>query len=396
MQRAPGPGLGVIPTLSRLRREPLRVLTELHREYGDIVRLGAGDLTVHLLGHPSFADHVLRRRHGNYDRQTRSADAIRLVTGESLLTNDGDEWRQHRLLLQPAFSQVEPFAAAIEQATEAMVDRWLARGGVIDVAAEMTHLTATIIAKVFFGTGLEADIAALERLLPPILAGTYARSTAIFPLHRFLRDKPFDMARAKLRAIVEEIVARKPEGTLLARMMEALDGDELRNETLALLLAGHETTANALAWTFYLLATNDADADPVYAFHEALRLYPPIWIVERRAIEDDEIGGYAIPADSIVYVSPYILHRHPEFWTDAEAFVPQRFATQKRNAAYLPFGGGPHHCIGAGFAMLEARTIIPAVLRRCRLELSALARVEPQAWITLRPRHGVPLVVRRK
>ncbi|HEX9981826.1 MAG TPA: cytochrome P450 [Thermoanaerobaculia bacterium] len=396
MQRAPGPGFGVIPALSRLRREPLQVIAELHREYGDVVRLGTGDLTVHLLGHPEHADHVLRRRHGNYDRQTRSADAIRLVTGESLLTNDGEEWRRHRLLMQPAFNQVEPFAEGIERATEEMVDRWLARGGIVDVAAEMSHLTCTIVAKAFFGTDLQSDVIALERLLPPILAGAYARSTAIFPLHRFVRDKPFDDARTKLGRIVEEIVSRKPEGTLLARMADSLDDEELRNETVALLLAGHETTANALAWTFYLLATHRADADPVCAFLEAIRLYPPIWIVERRAIEEDEIGGYAIPEDSIVYVSPYILHRHEEFWPDAEAFRPERFAEDARPPGYLPFGAGPHHCIGAGFAMMEARTIIPAVLRRCRLELSAIARVEPQAWITLRPRHGVPLVVRRR
>jgi enediyne biosynthesis protein E7 len=406
-QRAPGPGFGIVPRLSELRRDPLRVVTAFHREFGDIVRLGDGALTVHLLGHPEPADHVLRRHHVNYDRQTRSADAVRNVTGESLLTNDGEEWRRHRLLLQPHFNtaSVAKLQPVVESAANAMIDRWLANPtDSIDVAAEMTRLTASIVARAFFGSELEDDADEIARLLPVILEETYARATSILPLPRLIRGWRFREARETLLDIVERIVAEQ-RSELLADLSAQLTPDEVRNETLALLLAGHETTANALTWTFLLLAQHPVATSALAegtlaasaAFEEAMRLYPPIWIVERRAIDDDAIAGYAIPAGSIVYVSPYVLHRLPAFWRDPDTYDPWRFHEQPpgEREAWLPFGAGPHHCLGGHFAMLEGRTIVDAVLRRCHFELVPGTRVEPQAWITLRPRGAVPVMVRR-
>jgi len=354
-----------------------------HREYGEVVRLGDGAFTVHLLGHPEFADHVLRRRHANYDRHTRSADAVRLVTGESLLTSDGEEWRRHRLLMQPLFREdaLGALANIVTVAANAMIDRWL-EAREIELAAEMCHLTSTVAARAFFGTDVDDDLA---RLMPVILQETYARSTAIFSLGG--PSAKFEQARDEIRAAVERILARG-DSPLLAHLRE-LSSDELRNETLALLLAGHDTTSNALAWTFVCADPND---DPTKAVQEAMRLYPPVWIVERRAVEDDEIGGYRIPAGSIVYVSPFVLHRHPDFWPDAERFDPSRFPEAARNPAYLPFGAGPHSCLGAAFAMIEAPLVVAAVRRRCTISLCD--RVTPQAWITLRPRQTRAIVSR--
>jgi cytochrome P450 len=185
----------------------------------------------------------------------------------------------------------------------------------------------------------------------------------------------------------------RPSAPLLTQL-RALDSEELRNETLALLLAGHETTANALSWTFALIG--EMDCDPKAAVQEAMRLFPPIWVVERRAISHDEVGGFEINADNIVYISPYILHRHRDFWRDPEHFDPSRFPEAAQNAAYLPFGTGPHHCLGAAFAMAEAPLVIETVRRRCVVTIDPDARIEPQPWITLRPRHGVPARIRRR
>jgi len=382
---APGPGLGVLADLRRLRRDPLGTMLAYHRAYGDVVRLGDGPFTVHLLGHPSHAEHVLRRHHRNYDRQTRSAAAVRLVTGESLLTNDGEQWRRHRLLMQPLFQKdsLAPLTAIVLEATHAMIDRWLARGEA-DIAAEMMQLTSTIASRAFFGTDVDGDLA---RLMPVILEEAYGRATSVFNFGGPSRD--FERACADVHAAVDRILARG-DSPLLAHLRE-LPAGELRSETIALLLAGHETTANALAWTFALIG--DEPHDPTAAVQEAMRLFPPVWIVERRAIEDDVIGGYAIPAQSIVYVSPYVLHRHRDFWRDAERFDPSRFPAAAHSEAYLPFGCGPHACLGAAFAMIEAPLVVAAVRDRCTIALRDGSKIEPRAWITLRPGKGLPATI---
>ena len=384
MSTAPGPGLGVIAHLPRLRRDPLGTMLAWHREYGDVVRLGAGALTVHLLGHPSHAAHVFRLHHRNYDRQTRSAAAVRLVTGESLVTNDGDEWRRHRLLMQPLFNRdaLSSLSSIVVDATNAMIDRWRPQRDV-DLAAEMMKLTSTIACRAFFGTDVDEN---LDQLMAVILEEAYARATSIFGWGRPRRD--FERACDDVRAIIERILARGDSPLLTA--LRTLPADEMRNEMIALLLAGHETTANALAWTFALIGNNPVDATA--AVQEAMRLYPPIWIIERRAIEDDVIDGFDIPADSIVYVSPYVLHRRPDVWPEPEKFDPSRFVNSARNPAYLPFGSGPHACLGVAFAMLEAPLVVQTVRERCIIVLGN-NKIEPRAWITLRQRNGVPVQV---
>src|ERR1044071_4321847 len=311
MSTAPGPGLGVIAHLPRLRRDPLGTMLAWHREDGDVVRLAAGALPVHLLGHPSHAARVLRLHHRNYDRQTRSAAAVRLVTGESLVTNDGDEWRRHRLLMQPLFN-TDALSSIVVDATNAMIDRWRPQRDV-DLAAEMMKLTSTIACRAFFGTDVDEN---LDQLMAGILEEAYARATSIFGWGPRRRD--FERACDDVLAIAQRILARGDSPLLMA--LRTLPADEMRNEMIALLLAGHETTANALAWTFALIGNEPVDATA--AVQEAMRLYPPIWIIERRAIEDDVIDGFDIPADSIVYVSPYVLHRRPDVWPEPEKFDP--------------------------------------------------------------------------
>ena len=240
----------------------------------------------------------------------------------------------------------------------------------------------------------------------------------------------FRRAKRRLDEIVYRLIAERRDGPakddLLAFLLKARDEAtgggmteaQLHNETITLLLAGHETTANALSWTWYLLARNPRWRQCAYdevsgllgqravtpdelsrldlvtrAFQEALRLYPPIWIMERRVLEDDVIGGYHIPAGSSVEISPYVTHRHPDFWENPEDFDPDRFTLQRSASrpqyAYLPFGGGQRLCIGSHLAMLEARIILSRVLQRFRLELAADIIAEPLPGITLRLRHGL-------
>jgi cytochrome P450 len=398
---APGPGLAVLLRIAEMRRDPFAFMERLHAQYGDVVRIVIGTDVAHLLAHPDHADHVLRVRHANYDRETRSASAVRLVTGDSILTTSGEEWRRHRLLLQPAFHRtvVESFAPLIAQETSAMLDRWdRTRGKVIDVAAEMMHLTFSIAGKAFFGADVGSEADEIETLMPDILKKAFERSATPTWMHRLIRGADDDVladAHRQLVAIVERIPAS--QSTLLSRL-EGLSDEESRNDAIALLLAGHETTANALAWTFYLLGRHPeiAIANDEQLTHavidEVLRLYPPIWIIERHALEEDEIGGYEIPADSIIYVSPFVLHRHRDFWSDPKSFDPSRFLGGVKHHAYLPFGAGAHHCLGAHFAVVEARTIVAAIARRGTLKLATNDVIKPEPWLTLRPRGGVPMV----
>lgn len=430
MRRAPGPGLRVITQLAALRRDPLRFMQQCHARYGDIVRLGAGPATVHLIGSPSGADQVLRENHQRFDRRTRSAAAMRLVTGESILTESGDEWKARRLTLQPAFtsSAVEPLASMVAAETARALDEWLSRGGdgtAIDVGEAVTRLTLAIASRAFFGTDLRAETDEIAELIPPIIERTYERSTSLFPLHRIMRtarDRQFDARIASLQRVVGSILRNRlsPRGDALGRLTNAerrgLGAGGAGSDVLALLLAGHETTANTLAWAFYYLGTHpdvlrrareELDRESAGGFSpatlprlpylsavisETMRLAPVIWIIERRAKEETEIDGWAIPADSIVYVSPWIVHRHPEFWSDAEQFTPERFmGLSGKHPAYIPFGGGPHHCLGVHFALLEAKIILAMVLERFDFDL-ATDVVPPQAWITLRP--SVPIVAK--
>lgn len=404
--------------LIALRRDPLLYMQRQHRLYGDVVRLGGGRHSAHLLAHPDLADHVLRKHHRNYSRRTRSANAVRMVTGESLLTNSAELWLKHRLLLQPAFQQhsVTEHLPLIVAETAKMLEAWeQAKHAPLDVAAEMMHLTFAIAGKAFFGIDVETHTSAVEALLPAILEELFARSTSIFSPRRTSRR--FDEARRELEAIIDAALAR-PTASMVSTLLHARDERgqtvlteaERRGEALALLLAGHETTANALAWAFSLLASapeierelldeiagrtpDDSQKLPLRdaVIDETLRLYPPIWIVERDALEDDEIGGYRIAKGSNVYISPYVLHRHPAFWNEPERFDPHRFLIAEKRPAYLPFGAGPHHCIGAHFALLEARVILMMVLQRYSLRLATSKPIAPQPWITLRPRGGVSM-----
>lgn len=435
---APGPpGHWLLGNLAAFRRDVLGLLVDSARDYGDVVRFRVGPQLIHLLNHPDHVQHVLLNNHQNYDKNTRSAAAIRKGTGESLLTSNGEVWRCQRHQAQPFFHRrsISNFAADMTTATATMLDRWrmhAAAGQALDVASEMMRLTYGIVGKTIFGSDVGPDAHAVERAMPIVLAHTFGRLERLINLPDWVptpRNRRYQTAMQDIDTVVFRMIdehrraekANGPGTDLLSMLLQARDeatgapltDEHLRNDTLTLLLAGHETTANALTWMFYLVSQHEAveselrhevrtvlgDRPPALddlprlpytkmVIKEALRLYPPIWIIERRVIADDMVGGYRLPAGSAVVISPYVLHRHPDFWDQPESFDPSRFPNHAR-AAYIPFGAGPRFCIGSEFAMMEAQLITAMVVQSFRLELAPGQRVEPWPNITLRMRQGL-------
>lgn len=424
--------------LRAFRRDVLGLLLESSKQYGDVVRFHIGPFVVHLLNHPDHIEHVLQSHARNYDKATRSSAKIRAISGDSLLTSNGELWQRQRRLMQPSFHRhsIASLAGQMTGLTAATLARWqanIANGEPLDIASEMMRLTFAIVGTTLLGADVGEDSSTVESAMETILTHTFQRWGNIIDLPAFVptpQNLRFRRAMQTLDQIVYRIIAehrsRKDANTdLLGMLLDVRDeetgaglGDtELRNEAITLLLAGHETTANALAWTFYLLSQNsDAERQlqaevstvlgksvptvenlPQLKFttmviQEAMRLYPPIWAIERRAIADDTIGGFHIPAGSSIVISPYALHRNESFWPDAKRFDPTRFATRPR--AYIPFGSGPRFCIGSEFAMMEARLIVPMVIQSCHLELVPGHPVAPQPSITLRPKNGLRMAVR--
>lgn len=431
---APGPcGHFLLGNLREFRSDVLGLVMESAATHGDIVRCRLGPQVVHLLNHPDHVAHVLQKRAANYDKNTRSSAAIRTVTGESLLTCNGEAWKRQRRMDQPAFhhQQIAGFAEQMTTATATMIQSWRDRE-LLDVSSEMARLTYSIVGRTLFSFNTGEDAATVEKAMRVILPHVFGRLGNLVNWPDWLptpANRRFRRSLAEVDQVVYQIIARhrlaqangEPDTDLLAMLMRVRDSEtgagltdtQLRNETITFLLAGHETTANALTWTFYLISRHPeverrllaeittvlGGRTPVLAdvpklsytrkvIQESMRLYPPIWIIERRVIEEDVIAGYTLPAGSAVVISPYALHRHPAFWERPEEFDPSRFDSPPP-AAYIPFGAGPRSCIGSEFAMLEAQLITAMVMQAFQLRLVPGHPVEPLPDITLRSKFGM-------
>lgn len=435
---APGPpGHFLLGNLQEFRRDVLGLVTQSAATYGDIVRCRLGPQVVHLINHPDFIEQILQKRSANYDKETRSSAYIKSVTGDSLLTCNGEFWKRQRRMDQPAFHhcQIAGFATKMTDAAQRMLERWSGKPS-LDVASEMAHLTYSIVGETLFSFNTGEDAATVERAMRVILPHIFSRMGQLIHLPLSVptpANRRFHRALAAVDEVVYRIIRqhRKAEvsgetkNDLLSMLLRARDGEtgtglsdtQLRNETITFLLAGHETTANALTWIFYLISQNPEVEQTLLAeisavldgqtpkledvskltftksvIQESMRLYPPIWIIERRVIAEDKIGGYTLPRGSSVVISPYALHRHPGFWDRPEVFDPSRFP-RGNPPAYLPFGLGPRFCIGNEFAMLEAQLITVMVLQKFQLRLVQGHPVEPQPDITLRSKHGMKMTL---
>ena len=436
--RLPGPPWHTaVGNTLRFLRHALDFSQEMRDRYGDVVSVPTlmGRLT--LVFHPDGVRRVLQENHLNYNKDIPDYRILSLVLGKGLLTNDGESWLQQRRLMQPAFhrDRIAALGTLITDATAIWLDQLeatqaIGSGRPLDIPREMSRLTLSIVCKALFGADLPAE--ALERVSRALSTANHLLAEAFYlpgilslptPQRRRLRE-----ARRELHAVVNTIIQQRREsseerGDLLAMLLEARDAEtgagmsdqQLRDEILTLLLAGHETTANTLSWTLYLLAQHPDTAANLQAeyrhtlrgrlpkmddlpqlpltrmvIEESMRLYPPAWAVGRHALAEDEIGGYIIPKRAYVLVFQYVTHRHPDFWERPDDFDPGRFAAERATGrhrfAYFPFGGGPRLCIGNQFAMSEAQLILATVLSRYQLFLSPTARVIPEPLVTLRPR----------
>lgn len=432
------PLVGVFP---RARRDPLGFFMDCARRYGDVVSMRLGPRQVYLLSHPDHVKHVLQDNARGYAKGP-PATRVRGLFGNSLTVVDGDRWRRRRRQLQPAFQPGHhaQFASIVTLATEEMLERWAALpedGEPVDALTEMRRLTQTIFIRACFGHIAAVEIEALRRSLE-VAVGHVDRG--LWSTFGWLEIPTLAVGRYRraLRAI-DACVTQKvsearrtapPPGTLLAALLaspvagEPVTDAELRDELKAFLVAGHTTTASALAWTWYVLSERSdvraqlveecrslpgdrapaADMLPRLDYtrrviQEVLRLYPPTWLTARTPVADDALAGSTIPAGVLLLLSPYVTHRHPAVWEAPEDFDPDRFtparAAIRPTFAYFPFGGGPRHCVGSAFATTEMQLIVATVAQRYRLALARGVSVTPVAGLTLRPSPALPCHLHR-
>lgn len=435
----PGPPQApLVGSLLRFRRDPLGFLLETARQFGDVVYYRFGRAQVYLLKNPEHIKDVFVTHQHNFVKG-RGIQWAKLFLGEGLLTSEGEFHTRQRRLSQPAFhrQRIGAYAAIMAEYAGRARDRWQ-DGQPLAFESEMHALTLAIAGRTLFGEDMSDEAAEIGGALTDVLslfprfALPFATLIQRLPLPS---NRRFDRARARLDATVYRIIRLRrqsgvDQGDLLSMLMAAQDheGDgsgmsdvHLRDEVMTLLLAGHETTANALCWTFYLLSQNpDAEArlhaeiDEVLGdrlpelddvprlrfaeqvFAESMRLYPPAWGIGRKVVSDYPVGGWTLPAGALVSMSPWVTHHDERFFPDPMRFDADRWTPEARAArpkySYFPFGGGARQCIGEQFAWMEGVLLMATLAQRFRYRLAAGTVIRPEALITLRPQGGLPMI----
>ncbi len=422
-------------SIRELVKDPLSYFHNLVTQFGDIVCYRPAPETAYLINHPDFVRHILVENYQNYRKDTRSIQVFKKMVGDGLITSDGDTWRWQRKLVTPAFhrNRLDALDHLIVKATNEMLDRWANKyiqGQPVDVAREMASLTLTVTTQALFGVDIGDEVNVIGEWV----------NQAARDFEKPSRENVQESAHA-IRTIVNRIIQeRKSEfvdrGDLLSMMILARDeenpgGDvstrkmndeQLADQVMTLLIAGYETTANALTWTWYLLSQNiwaisilrqevqeklrgrpprSSDLlDLPYSrmvFEESLRIFPPGWMIGRRAIHHDRIGGFDVEPETVIAICVYTIHRHPNFWEHPDVFDPQHFnpdAVRDRNKfAFIPFGAGPRYCIGNNFGLMEACLILACVSQKFELHLAPGIEVQPQPLFVLRPNRDLMMTL---
>ena len=443
LKEPPGPNpFYLLSRLPGLRDDTLKFLQESVKKYGDLFKLSIGPLNAFVLSNPAYIQHVLQDNNRNYSKDTFQYNGLSKVTGRGLLTSDGDLWFKQRRSMQPAFhrQRINNFGKLMVDATERRVNGWQV-GETIDIDQEMMELALEILGKALLGVDLRTEAPQLTSAVLTALdhvVGSFKSPDILPDFINTPRKKKFSDAVQKLDNAVQEIIhhhREKFDGSVNAKSLldvilfskddhgEVMTDQQVRDELITILIAGHETVASALTWSCYLLATNPTvearmhqELDQVLAgraptfddfealdytrrvFDEALRLYPPAWIVTRKAVNDDVIGDVKIPAGSLIVISLTNTHTHKDFWNQPDRFDPDRFLSENSKErpkyAYLPFGGGPRLCIGNYFALLEGPLVLASIYQKYRLQLLPNHKVTVDALVTLRPQNGLPMTVK--
>jgi cytochrome P450 len=434
----PGP-TNLVRTMLTYPKAPLAYLTDVLDTYGDVASFRLATTRVTLISHPHHIRRVLQQRSGNYDRGSMAYKMTRNLFGRGLATVEGgEEWRGMRRMMQPSFhyQRVVSMAEHMLAVIKARMERWdeaASAGEVLDTATEMRSLTLRVVARALFaleeGEICDRFAAAIDTVDHEL--GVWVRFP-IVPLsvptaghrrywaNRTIAEEIIDYV------IIQHLTDQVDRGDLLSMLImtedeetgERLTDEQLRDQVMIMLWAGHETSANVLTWLWYRLGMHpevqqrvlrEVDDEllgrtPTLAdcskltytravIDETQRMYPQGWLGSRRAVEEDEIGGYRVPAGTEIFFSSYHAHRHPEFWDEPDEFRPERFTAEevaKRDrAAYFPFGAGPHLCIGNQFAMSEMLLIIASTMQRYRIELESQEPVSPKPLLTLGPEQPI-------
>jgi cytochrome P450 len=393
-----------------------------------------------VVNHPDLVEEVLvtKNRHFHKHFALRTA---RSTLGNGLLTSEDDFWRRQRKLAQPAFhrEKITALGNVMVSLTERMLESWR-DGQERDAQEDMMRLTLEIVAKTLFGAELASESAEASAAMETLLKTFTARVSRMVPIPEWIptpANLRFQQAMRRLDRIIFQFIAqRRASGEdrddLLSLLLAARDEDDnrmtdrqLRDESTTLFMAGHETTANTLAWVWFLLSNHSevearlheeldrvltgraptVDDLPRLAYTEAvvsesLRLYPTVWLLGREAVESCQVGGYDVPVGTTVYMSQWVIHRDPRFHNDPLSYRPERWldglARRLHRYAYFPFGGGPRICIGNTFAMMEATLLLATIASRYRLAVAPDAAIVPLPTMTLRPRYGVPVRICRR
>lgn len=433
------PGRLVTGHLFEAWEDPIGLIVRGTREYGDLTRLGFGPITYLIANRPEDVRRVLVAETETYGKSF-NYEVLKLVLGNGLVTSQGPLWKRQRKMAQPAFHprRVASFVNVMARAAEDALTRF--RDGVtVDVHEHMMALTFRIVGLTLVSTDLERTARAFGESLTHVLkfGSDYSEAVVRVPTWvptpkniAFLRHKRF-LDETVMQLIQARRLARDKPDDLLTMLMEARDDanqamsdEQLRDEIMTMVIAGHETTAVALSFALHLLAkhpqvardvmdevdavaTNGVSEDNVghlelteRVVREAVRLYPPAWIMERQARRDAELSSHVVRQGDVVAVCPYTLHRHPEIYRDPEGFDPTRFEkarmAERPRYSYLPFGAGPRVCIGGAFAITEAKIVLATLLREFRFETLSHREIPIEAGITLRPKHGIRMTPRRR